>query len=209
MHRNAIPTTYTETREALNDRDSRKIANNTTLVDLGDGSIGLRLHSTCVVTFNADGSLVLATGGWQTVTTKDRINRVIRAHGWTLYAKAREWFLTHRDGGTLHFREQFVIPAAAPREPRREDHCTHPGQDWCECDWCRHLRAKAKPALDATVHHDGSSLFLVRPLNDARREWLGEHTHGQWFGPSLVVEHRFVTDLVAGLRDAGFVVEAG
>jgi hypothetical protein len=179
MHRNAIPTTYDEARETLNGRDSRKIANNTTLVDLGDGSIGLRLHTTTVVTFHPDGSLVLKTGGWQTVTTKDRLNRVVRAHGWNIYAEKRVWHIAHRNGAEFEFGSSFTIPPP-PREP--------------------------EPALDATVHHDGSSLFLVRPRNDATRIWLEEHTDGQWFGPSLVVEHRFVTDLVEGLREHGFTV---
>ena len=22
----------------------------------------------------------------------------------------------------------------------RADHCTHPEQTWCDCDWCRYLR---------------------------------------------------------------------
>lgn len=182
MHRKHIPTTYAEAREALNGRESRKVAHNTTLVDLGDDGIGLRLHATYVVMFRTDGSLVLNTGGWWTVTTKDRINRAIRPHGWSLLAKARTWHIARRDGTEVEFEDPFTILPACPKEP--------------------------KPALDATVHHDGSSLFLVRPLNDATRLWLEEHTDGQWFGPSLVVEHRFVTDLVAGLRDAGFVVEA-
>ncbi len=21
--------------------------------------------------------------------------------------------------------------------PKRSDHCTHPDQEWCDCDWCR------------------------------------------------------------------------
>lgn len=24
---------------------------------------------------------------------------------------------------------------------KREDHCTHPEQEWCDCDWCRLVRA--------------------------------------------------------------------
>jgi len=31
-----------------------------------------------------------------------------------------------------------------PSAERREDHCTHPDQTWCDCDWCRihdHWRA--------------------------------------------------------------------
>jgi len=140
MHRKNIPTSHTEARETLNGRSSRTIANNTTLVDLGDGSIGLRLHSTIVVTFNADGSIVLRTGGYHTTTTKDRLNRVARAHGWSVYAKAREWFISHRSGTVFEFEDGFTIPPAGPREPARADHCTHPGQDWCDCDWCRVVR---------------------------------------------------------------------
>ena len=29
------------------------------------------------------------------------------------------------------------------------DHCTHPDQDWCDCDWCRILRVPACPYTDA------------------------------------------------------------
>lgn len=24
---------------------------------------------------------------------------------------------------------------------RREEHCTHPDQEWCDCDWCRLVHA--------------------------------------------------------------------
>lgn len=36
----------------------------------------------------------------------------------------------------------------AEREPRREDHCTHPEKSWCDCDWCRYLR----PAYDESTN---------------------------------------------------------
>ena len=140
MHRRDIPATHTEAREMLNGRTSRTIANNTTLVDLGEGGIVLRLHCTHVVTFRPDGSIVLNSGGWHTVTTKDRLSRVARAHGWSVYAKAREWFVGHRDGATFEFEDGFTIPPAARKAPTREDHCTHPEQDWCDCDWCRVVR---------------------------------------------------------------------
>lgn len=26
----------------------------------------------------------------------------------------------------------------------RFDHCTHPDQTWCDCDWCRVVRAEAQ-----------------------------------------------------------------
>ena len=33
---------------------------------------------------------------------------------------------------------------ATDHEPAiRALHCTHPDQDWCDCDWCRHVRETA------------------------------------------------------------------
>ena len=179
MDRKSIPTTFTEARERLAGRDSRTIANNTRLVDLGGEGIGLRLHSTYVVTFRPNGSLILNTGGWQTATTKDRVNRVIRGHGWSVYAKARTWYIAPRDGTAVRFEDDFTIPADQPREPEQ----------------------------DARVEDHGT-ICLVRALSDCALAWLTAHTDGTWFGSALAVEHRYVADLVAGLRDAGFVVEA-
>ena len=204
MNRKPIPTTYDEARATLNGRSSRTVCNNTRLVDLGDGDIGLRLHSTTVVTFHPDGSLVLKTGGWHTVTTKDRLNRVIRAHGWSIFARDRAWYIAHRNGDSVEFEDGYTIPAPS-REPRREDHCTHPEQGWCDCDWCRLLRAKPDARVEG---RNGDTVLLVRALTDSALAWLEEHTDGQWLGNGLAVEHRYVADLVEGLRDAGFVVEA-
>lgn len=58
-------------------RESRKVGNNTYLRRRGD-AIAVRLHSTDVLTFAADGSVTLDSGGWRTVTTKERMNRFLR-----------------------------------------------------------------------------------------------------------------------------------
>lgn len=57
-----------------------------------------------------------------------------------------------------------------------------------------------------TVENHGS-LFLVRPLTDDVEAWLGEHTDGMWFGRALVVEPRYVMDIVEGLLAEGFVAQ--
>ena len=54
-----------------------------------------------------------------------------------------------------------------------------------------------------TIENHGS-LVLVRPLTAACQEWLEENTDGQWFGNALVVEPRYVHDLVGGLWADGF-----
>jgi len=53
---------------------SRPIANNTRVERIDDETIGIKLHDTYVVKIRDDGSWQLFTGGWYTVTTKDRIN---------------------------------------------------------------------------------------------------------------------------------------
>lgn len=56
-------------------RSERKIGNNTRGVIHANGDVGIILHRTEVVTIHADGTYTLRSGGWRTVTTKDRINK--------------------------------------------------------------------------------------------------------------------------------------
>lgn len=54
--------------------ERRKVGNNTYAEILPNGSVGIKLHNTYVVKINPDNTYTLNSGGWQTVTTKDRIN---------------------------------------------------------------------------------------------------------------------------------------
>jgi len=53
---------------------SRKVANNTIYIEYLDGTKAYRLHDTDIITIDLKGNYVLNSGGWMTVTTKDRIN---------------------------------------------------------------------------------------------------------------------------------------
>ena len=77
MARTSI-TSYTIGIGVLSHRISRKIANNTYL-ELDTGSVGIRLHRTTVVRHHEDGSITIQTGGWDTVTTRQRINQHLPA----------------------------------------------------------------------------------------------------------------------------------
>jgi hypothetical protein len=69
---------------------SRKLCNNTYLKRDGD-DIHVLLHSTNVITFHKNGDISLFTGGWNTITTKGRINNYQdRAQ---FYTKRNEAFL--------------------------------------------------------------------------------------------------------------------
>jgi hypothetical protein len=75
---------------------SRPIENNTRIEQRGD-DYAVVLHGTDVVTYHKDGSVTLDSGGWLTVTTKDRMNGYLgtRARVWSERGK---WFVGRWDG---------------------------------------------------------------------------------------------------------------
>ena len=66
---------------------------------------------------------------------------------------------------------------------------------------------KHRQALDVLVRNEGA-LFLFCPLTSTAKEWIDEHVQAdaQWFGKTLVVEHRYALGLAQGMKDAGLVL---
>ena len=81
-----------DARRFLAGKDERKIAHNTYVVAFEGGDVGLVFHNTCVVRWRAVGGVVLNSGGWCTVTTKQRINAVLPP-GWFLYQDDWVWYV--------------------------------------------------------------------------------------------------------------------
>jgi hypothetical protein len=86
-------------------RTSRKIGNNTRGYIEYDGSVSIELHSTKVVVLYPNGLVKLQTGGWQTVTTKDRINQYSPVR---VYQRNYEWFVK-LNGKEYPFIENMVV----------------------------------------------------------------------------------------------------
>jgi hypothetical protein len=61
---------------------------------------------------------------------------------------------------------------------------------------------------DFTVENHGT-LFIIQPMNTAAMEHLRANVdeEAQWWAGGLVVEHRYIENLVAALRAAGWEVE--
>lgn len=85
----------------------RKVGNNTYAEILHDNSVGIMLHSTYVVKIHPDNTYTLQTGGWQTVTTKDRINQYSPVR---VYQRKYEWFVKV-NGKEYPFMEGMVVGA--------------------------------------------------------------------------------------------------
>jgi hypothetical protein len=64
-----------EIASARNKGNGKPLANNTRLFANEDGSYRIRLHNTDIITINSDGTYTLNSGGYQTVTTMERLRR--------------------------------------------------------------------------------------------------------------------------------------
>lgn len=70
----------------------KKIANNTYRVDYGNKE-AIRLHDTNIITYDHDKfNIILNSGGYQTRTTKDRLNKYL-PYGVSIEQKNFEWFV--------------------------------------------------------------------------------------------------------------------
>lgn len=100
--------TYTEAATLLSRgrNGSKKVGNNTYLERIDSETIGVRLHSTFVVRIMANGSYSLHTGGWQTVTTKDRITAYSPAR---LFQERGEWYVGKPVFGEVPFVDGMTV----------------------------------------------------------------------------------------------------
>lgn len=93
----------------------RKIAGNTTVRKIDDG-VAIKLHETDIVTILDNGRTILNTGGWQTVTTKERINRYTKAR---IYQRASVWYISDKTGNDSLFYDGMRISAnGLPLKPK-------------------------------------------------------------------------------------------
>jgi hypothetical protein len=66
---------------------------------------------------------------------------------------------------------------------------------------------RQKRSPDVLVTNEGT-VFLFNPLTARAKEWVDENVDpdAQWFGTTLVVEHRFAWALAQGMIDEGLVL---
>lgn len=98
---------YREALVKLSGRTSRKIDNNTYLIKTGD-KIAVRLHQTDILTYEPTGRVVLNSGSWQTVTTKDRINHYL-PYGFRIQQVSNVWYLIDNKGKKYLYKDGIII----------------------------------------------------------------------------------------------------
>ena len=58
-------------------KKSKLVDTNTLEIEYQNGDRAIRLHNTNIITIKENGDVILTSGGWRTLTTKDRINKYI------------------------------------------------------------------------------------------------------------------------------------
>lgn len=110
-----LPMSYAEAQQGYNDRLAKgtlargiRLGNNTYLTWENCAPhtpqwFGVRLYDTDVVVFHADGRIELDSGGWNTVTTKSRMNACLADY--SVYSNRKVWYVE-----PLRDYSQIVLP---------------------------------------------------------------------------------------------------
>ena len=96
----------TQMQNALRNRVNWS-SGNTTVFNDNEGNQFVTLHGNLIATISNFGDIKLSSCGWQTVTTKSRLNAILDTflHGLSVYQKNFEWFIggdDFFDGYTIH-----------------------------------------------------------------------------------------------------------
>jgi hypothetical protein len=177
-------------------KESRKEAENTYLKRRGE-DIALLYHTTDVATFKPNGDIILNSGGWHTLTTKERINMALAGNDKRLSQERGIWFLggyRFQDGITIHADGK--ITGGLTETPLRE-----------KAD--KILKAKVKKfaqrcadSVPIDKPDAGDCWMCVMKTN--KGESLGDASHDTSHLDSHIKENYVVPSLVlSALREAG------
>jgi hypothetical protein len=95
---------YEMIQKELNGKHFKKAGYCTYFVDTEDINsvpvVGIQYHATVILSFYPDGTFQFTNGGWQTKTTKDRLNLFSREWnlGFGIHQSKKVWYLTLESG---------------------------------------------------------------------------------------------------------------
>jgi len=205
---------YTELNDSLQGRnkDSRKVANNTYLQRRG-GDIALKLHSTDIITWKSDNSIIVDTGGWQTPTTKDRLNNYLPA-GCRLYQKDYIWFwddgTPFTDGDVI--KRGKIFSSSEPDTVKEKQKLKKRIKGYAK-DFAKALPVAEPSGGDCwycyfTINRDGNDTDI------ASTDHLTEHIREKYYVPSLLYKAMkqfgctdFVMAMAFGQMDGGGMMD--
>jgi hypothetical protein len=157
-------------RSFVGNRWSRKLAHNTFVEQLPHADLAIRFHATRILRFHMDGSFTVNSGGYQTVTTKQRLNALLPA-GYRIFAQRYVWKIDTPEG-TFEFcdGDRWGQPAPVAEgkghcscscHPYREQH--GPATSACTGCGCPGWRASNCTTLHGSYLRCGPTCYVAAP----------------------------------------------
>jgi hypothetical protein len=185
---------YTKANELHGKRARRKLCNNTYLERRG-ADIAVRLHATDVLVFRPDNSVVYNSGGWRTVTTKERMNSY-GADGRWIWQDKGIWSIGTRgrrklyEDGVIITANGKIIGGGDSRKAKAELRRRKEVQSYCKRFALALVEGKVKPpGAGDCFYCQMVEVDSKKPLGDAtnNHDHLQSHIKESYFVPSLLV----------------------
>ena len=109
---------YHQVADFLRGKKSRKIGYETYIEQLSPFEVGIKYHNTHIVKMDVTDVMTITSGGWDTPTTKDRLNQFLSCRGVHIYQKKFQWYIvgtndtmTYVDGMQVFPNGHVAMPA--------------------------------------------------------------------------------------------------
>ena len=189
---------YAEADEKLGNRESRKLDHHTYLKRKGD-TIVVQLHETDVVTMKPNGVNILNTGGWRTVTTKDRIGKFSDVF---ITQREGKWYINRTDNlfyEGIETKDGEVVSKIVT-EDKKQDKLIKQINAYCEK--LKGLKTIPMPSAGDCWYCHLRNAETEKPWGDKNPDHLLEHLREKYIHGSLI--YNALAD--AGYK-AGFIMQ--
>lgn len=88
---------YETLKALLNGKPTKKVDNNTYAVQWAPDEIRITLHEHSILAFKSSGEVVISDCGYQTHTTKARLNKFLQGQGFRIVQERFQWYLVSND----------------------------------------------------------------------------------------------------------------
>jgi len=187
---------YKEAKQILDDKrgdkTSKKIGNNTYLKRYEDGTIVVRLHQTDIIQYKPNGTILLHSGGWKTVTTKARMNEFLPRQYGIMQVKG-VWYvhlttdfnkdLVYNDGMKLTKSTKPVNEKVLKTRQKKNDRITNQIKKYAD----RYIEALFDGKVESPSGSDCWQCSMMYDKNNDRQDHYDNHLTNMYFVPSLIV----------------------
>jgi hypothetical protein len=106
---------YDSLVDFLDGRPEKKLGHNTIVhmvrvMDSPEDQVAVKYHGTNIIKIDKENVVTLDNGGWDTPTTKDRLNQFLRCRGGYIFQEKGKWYYKNEYGKYPFARNMQILP---------------------------------------------------------------------------------------------------